>query len=63
MIKLLHDVAVELCWRQCYQVMQAMVLPSPTGDDAAETTLIMARCRYRIMLAMVLSDRPGRDMM
>jgi hypothetical protein len=43
--------------------MQAMVLLIPTGDGTAEMTLIMARCRYRVMLMMVLSDRLGRGTM
>jgi hypothetical protein len=37
MIKLLLDVPVESCWRQCYCII-----------------LVMALCRCRVMLAMVL---------
>jgi hypothetical protein len=34
--------------------MLSMVLPSPIGDGATETTLVVARCRCRVMLATVL---------
>jgi hypothetical protein len=34
--------------------MLAMALPSPAGDGAAKATLVMARCRGRVMLASVL---------
>jgi hypothetical protein len=40
--------------------MLATVLSSPVGDSAAEATLVMARCRYRVMLATVLSSH-GSD--
>jgi hypothetical protein len=39
---------------QCYQVLLATALPSPTGDGAAEVTLVMARYRCRVMLVIVL---------
>jgi hypothetical protein len=31
-----------------------MVLPSPTGDSAAEATLVATRCRCRVILVTVL---------
>jgi hypothetical protein len=34
--------------------MLSTVLPSPIGDGATETTLVVARCRCRVMLATVL---------
>jgi hypothetical protein len=34
--------------------MLATVLPSPTGDGAAEATLVVARCRCRVILTIVL---------
>jgi hypothetical protein len=45
-----RDVDAESCWRQCYRVMLATVLP---GD------LAMARCRCRVMWVMVLSSHAG----
>jgi hypothetical protein len=36
--------------------MLAMVLSSPTGDDASEAKLVMARCICQVMLATVLSS-------
>jgi hypothetical protein len=34
--------------------MLAMVLLSPTSGNTAEATLVVAQCRYRVMLATVL---------
>jgi hypothetical protein len=34
--------------------MLETVLPSHTGDDAIEATLVMVRCHCRIMLSMAL---------
>jgi hypothetical protein len=31
-----------------------MVPLSPTGDGTVEATLVVARCRYRVMIATVL---------
>jgi hypothetical protein len=36
--------------------MLAMVLSSPTSDDVVEVTLVVARCRCRVMLVTVLSS-------
>jgi hypothetical protein len=41
--------------------MLATVLPSPTGDGASETTLVVTRCRCRVMLAVVLSSHDSDD--
>jgi hypothetical protein len=38
------------------RVLLATVLPSPTGDSAAEMKFIMARYRCQVMLATVLSS-------
>jgi hypothetical protein len=34
--------------------MLATVLPSPIGDSAVEATMVVARCRCRVMLTIVL---------
>jgi hypothetical protein len=36
--------------------MLAMALSSHTGEGAAEATLVMASCRYRVMVAMALPN-------
>jgi hypothetical protein len=50
------NVDAESCWRQCYRVMLAMVLPSLAGNGAAEVMLVVVWCRYRVMLVTVLSS-------
>jgi hypothetical protein len=47
------DVDVESCWQRCHRVMLVMVLPSPTTDGAAESTLVVARCRCRGAMSLL----------
>jgi hypothetical protein len=39
--------------------MLGTVLSSPIGDGATKATLVMARCRCRVMLATVLPSHPS----
>jgi hypothetical protein len=41
--------------------MLATVLLSPTGDDASEMTLVVTRCRCRVMLTTVLPSHASDD--
>jgi hypothetical protein len=43
--------------------MLLTALPSPAGDDGAESTLAMMRCRCRAMLVMTLPRQLGHDAM
>jgi hypothetical protein len=49
-IKPFHHVDVESCWQRCSRVMLAMALSWRLG---------IARCRCRVMLAMVLPSSDG----
>jgi hypothetical protein len=57
-----HNVDAESCWQRCDRVMLVIELsshagdgfPSHASDGVAKVTLAMARCRYQVMLVMVL---------
>jgi hypothetical protein len=52
-----RDVVVESCWQWCWQGdvgHGVMSLLSYASDGVTETTLVVERCRCRVMLAMTL---------
>jgi hypothetical protein len=69
-----NDGTVESHWRRRYRVLLVTALPSPTGDGAAvfcdeddescrrqrrRGNLVVARCRCRVMLAVMLLSHAG----